>query len=146
MERWEIVERRVLVVVGIALIALAVWLATDTESVLFAVLLAPIIFWVFWQAFFEDKRGSSESVSGAERLLYGTYLWVRRVVLGGCALLLLVLAIVAFKTSQDLMAILLIAGLSMFVGWVAIFGAGDEKSMSDDLRTHRERRKRYRKL
>ena len=50
MERWEIVERRVLVVVGIALIALAVWLATDTESVLFAVLLAPIIFWVFWFA------------------------------------------------------------------------------------------------
>lgn len=71
---------------------------------------------------------------------------MRRVVLGGFALLLLVLAIVAFKTSQDLMAILLIAGLSTFVGWVAIFGAGDEKSMSDDLRTHRERRKRYRKL
>lgn len=34
MERWEIVERRILVVVGIALIALAVWLATDTESAL----------------------------------------------------------------------------------------------------------------
>lgn len=146
MERWEIVERRILVVVGIALIALAVWLATDTESVLFTVLLAPVIFWVFWQAFFEDKRGSSESASGAERLLYGTYLWVRRVVLGGCALLLVVLAIVAFKTSQDLTSILLIAGLSMFVGWVAIFGAGEEKSMSDDLRIHRERRKRYRKL
>lgn len=90
MERWEIVERKVLVVVGIALIALAVWLTTDTESVLFTVLLAPVIFWVFWQAFFEDKRDSTKPVSGAERLLYGTYLWVRRLVLGGCALLLLV--------------------------------------------------------
>ncbi len=145
MERWEVVERRVLAVVGIALIALDVWLATDTESVLFAVLLVPIIFWIFWQAFFEGKRGSTEPVSGAERMLYGTYLWVRRLVLGGCALLLLVLAIVAFKMSQDLTTTLLIAGLSVFVGWVAIFGAGEEKSISDDLRIHRERRKRYRK-
>jgi len=145
MERWEIVERRILVAVGIALIALAVWLATDTESVLFTVLLAPVIFWVFWQAFFEDKRDSTKPVSGAERLLYGTYLWVRRLVLGGCALLLLGLAIVAFKMSQDLTTTLLIVGLSMFVGWVAIFGAGDEKSASDDLRIHHERRKRYRK-
>jgi hypothetical protein len=145
MERWEIVERRILVAVGLALIALSAWLVMDGERAFFVVLLAPIIFWVFWQAFFEDKLGSTEPVSAAERHMYGTYLWVRRLVTGGIALLLLVLAIAAFKMALDLTAILLLAGLSLFVGWVAIFGAGRAKSMVYDLRIHRERRERYRK-
>lgn len=145
MERWEIVEHRILVATGIALIALSAWLLIDGGRAFVVVLLAPVIFWVFWQAFFEGKLGSTEPVSGAERLMYGMYLWVRRLVIGGIALVLLVLAIAAFKMALDLTTILLLAGLSLFVGWAAIFGAGRMKSMSDDLPVHRERRERYRK-
>ncbi len=78
MERWEVMERRVLIAVGIVLVSLSAWLVMDGERAFFAILLAPIIFWVFWQAFFEDKFGSNEPVSGAERLMQGTFLWARR--------------------------------------------------------------------
>lgn len=145
MERWEVVERRVLIAVGIALTSLSAWLVMDGERAFFAMLLAPITFWVFWQAFFEDKSNSHEPVSGAERLMHGTFLWARRLVIGGIAL---VLAAMAFKLARDgmgLTAIILPAGLSVFAGWVSIFGAGRAKSMSDDLKNHRERQKRYRK-
>jgi hypothetical protein len=77
--------------------------------------------------------------------MHGTFFWARRLVIGGIAL---VLAAMAFKLARDgmgLTAILLPAGLSLFAGWVSIFGAGRSKSMSDDLQIHRERQKRYRK-
>ena len=73
MERWEVMERRVLIAVGIVLVSLSAWLVMDGERAFFAILLAPIIFWVFWQAFFEDKLGSNEPVSRAERLMHGTF-------------------------------------------------------------------------
>lgn len=145
MERWEVIERRVLIAVGIVLVSLSAWLVMDGERAFFAILLAPIIFWVFWQAFFEDKFDSNEPVSGAERLVHGTFLWARRLVIGGIAL---VLAAMAFKLARDgmgLTTILLPAVLSLLAGWVSIFGAGRSKSMSDDLQIHRERQKRYRK-
>ena len=145
MERWEVMERRVLIAVGIVLISLSAWLVMDGERAFFAILLAPIIFWVFWQALFEDKSNSNEPVSGAERLMHGAFLWTRRLVIGGIAL---VLAAMAFKLARDgmgLTSILLPAGLSVFAGWVSIFGAGRAKLMSDDLQVLRERQKRYRK-
>lgn len=118
MERWEVMERSVLIAVGIVLVSLSAWLVMDGERAFFAILLAPIIFWVFWQAFFEDKLGSNEPVSRAERLMHGTFFWARRLVIGGIAL---VLAAMAFKLARDgmgLTAILLPAGLSLFAGWV----------------------------
>ncbi|MDH4427677.1 MAG: hypothetical protein QE495_14580 [Acidovorax sp.] len=145
MERWEVKERRVLIAVGIVLISLCVWLVMDGKRAFLAILLTPIVFWIFWQAFFEDKLGSNEPVSRAERLMHGTLLWGRRLVIGGIAL---VLAAMAFKLALDgtgLTAVLLPAVLSLFAGWVSIFGAGRAKSMSDDLQIHRERQKRYRK-
>ena len=73
MERWEVMERRVLIAVGIVLVSLCAWLVMDGERAFFAILLAPIIFWVFWQAFFEDKIGSNEPVSGASALCRGRF-------------------------------------------------------------------------
>ena len=129
MERWEVMERRVLIAVGIVLISLSAWLVMDGERAFFAILLAPIIFWVFWQAFFEDKSNSNEPVSGAERLLHGTFLWTRRLVIGGIAL---VLAAMAFKLARDgmgLTAILLPAGLSFLqAGFLSLALEGRNRS------------------
>lgn len=145
MERWEIIERWVLVAVGIALIAFCAWaLVYAQRGIIVLLLLPPVIFWVFWQAFYEDNQGTSEPVSGAERAMYDTYLWARRLVLGGIALALGAAAFGMALAGMDLTAILLVGGLALFTGWVALFGAGRSKSMSDDLQTHRERRKRYR--
>ncbi|XDF34182.1 hypothetical protein RBH89_18490 [Paracidovorax avenae] len=144
MERWEIMERRILVAAGIALMALAVWLVVDGERAFFAILLAPIVFWLFWQAFFEDKLGSDEPASCAERLLYGTLIWARRLVIGGIALALSSVAVMLAVDGMTIAA-LVPAGLSLFAGWTAIFGAGKEASMVDDRQRHRERRKRYQK-
>ncbi len=145
MERWEIIERRVLVAVGTALIAFSAWLLVYGERALFAVLLAPIIFWVFWQAFFEGKLGSGKPASGTERLMYLTFLWARRLVIGGISLAGATVAFTLALDGADFMAIFLPVGLSLFAGWVAIFGAGRAMSMSDDLHVHRERKQRYRK-
>lgn len=145
MERWEIIERRVLVAVGIALIAFGAWALVFMErGILFVLMLPPVIFWVFWQAFHEDKLGTSAPVSQGERAMHGIYLWGRRLVLGSIALALGAAAIGMLLTGQDLTAIVLVGGLSCFAAWVALFGAGKSKSLSDDLATHRERSKRYR--
>ena len=53
MERWEGVERAVLLAVGVALLGLCGWLAfvqMGPERFVGLALLAPCVYWVFWQA------------------------------------------------------------------------------------------------
>ena len=144
MERWEIMERTVLVAAGIALIGWAAWLVWDGEWAAFAIMLTPIIYWLFWQALFEDKLGSDQPVSRAERLMYRTFIWVRRLVMGAISLALLALTVMLAVDGMNLGA-LIAAGLSLGAGWTALFGAGKNASMCDDLRSHRYRAKRYQK-
>ena len=60
MERWEIIERVVLLAVGVALLVLCGWLAfagTGAEPFVWIALLAPCTGWVFWHALGKnDKR------------------------------------------------------------------------------------------
>lgn len=145
MERWEIIERRVLVAVGIALVAFGAWAVVRMQmGIVVAVLLLPVIFWVFWQASHEDKLGTVAPISAAERMMYGAYLWARRLLLGGIALAFGTASVWSLVKGMDFAMALPAAVLSGMAGWVALFGAGRDKSMSDDLAVHRARRKRYR--
>ena len=60
MERWEIIERAVLMAVGAALLVLCAWLAfagSGAERFVWIALLTPCTGWVFWQALGKnDKR------------------------------------------------------------------------------------------
>jgi hypothetical protein len=53
MERWQVIERYVLLAVGVVLLLIAAWLAffrSGIERFAVLVLLVPCIYWVFWQA------------------------------------------------------------------------------------------------
>lgn len=107
-------------------------------------MLTPIIYWLFWQALFEDKLGSDQPVSRAERLMYRTFIWVRCLVMNAISLALLALTVMLAVDGMNLGA-LIAAGLSLGAGWTTLFGAGKNASMCDDLRSHRYRAKRYQK-
>lgn len=149
MERWQLIERYVLLVVGVLLLGVVGWLAFFRSGVgrLAALaLLAPCTFWVFWQALYEDKLGSAEPPSTGERVMYGMWVWARRIFLGAIAISFAVpsVATMTWATTlhHDGLAALL-AFLSWIVGWVAMFGSGKQKSMLDDRAVHRERTQRY---
>lgn len=143
MDRWEMIERRVLVAVGIVLVAFTGWLIFESEQPGFFVFMPPVIFWIFWQAFFEDRLQEGRPVTIAERVLYVAYLWARRVLLGCVAFALALCAIFAFQQAQFLVALCLSAAAAG-ITWVALFGAGRSDSAVDDLPVFRERRDRYR--
>ncbi len=145
MERWEIIERRVLVVVGAAMLAICMWLAfvqSGPERVVWLALLVPCTYWVFWQAFFEDKLQSGAPVTWAERVMWLSWLWLRRVALGTIAALF---AAGAFHLAAGnaLGAAALLFVLAIVVAWVAAYGGGRHKSAVDDRRIHNERVDRY---
>ena len=145
MERWEVIERRILVVVGVALLGVCVWLAfvrTGSERFAWLALLAPCTYWVFWQAFYEDKLKSDASPSRAERAMWASWLWSRRVVLGAVAALFGVGAC-RLLASNALGPAAVLFFLAIVVGWVAVYGGGRHQSMSDDRRVHQERMRRY---
>jgi hypothetical protein len=149
MERWEIIERYILLAVGAVLLVLVGWLAfgcSGIERFLFIALLMPCVYWVFWQALYEDKLQPDEPPSAGERFMYAIWLWSRRLVLTGISALLAFAAVVVIQKGSSLHdygVVALLLFLSFMAGWVAVFGSGRQKSMSDDRAVHRERRKRY---
>ena len=149
MERWEIIERYILLAVGMVLLVLAGWLVfvrSGVERFVFISLLMPCVYWVFWQALYEDKLGTDEPPSAGERFMYAIWLWSRRLVLIGISSLLAFAAVVVIQKGSSLRdygVVALLFFLSFMAGWVAVFGSGRQKSMSDDRVVHRERRKRY---
>jgi hypothetical protein len=147
VERWEIIERCVLVVAGACMLVIVgrfffvgVWHPV-------VLLLVPIAAWALWQAFFEDKLHSAELPTATERVFALAWLWSRRIVLWAVGLILGGLSLVGLSGAHGLQSLvgplvgLTVAGLAL---WVGAFGAGHQKSTSDDLRVHLARRKRYR--
>lgn len=144
-ERWEELERYVLLAVGLCLLACAIWLLVfsgNPARLAFLVLLLPCLFWVVWQALYEDKLGTAEPVSVGERFMHGTYLWVRRIVLGATSILFGFLTWYAAQQGAVLSA-LFCAALTFVAGRVAMYGGGVHKSMSDDVAVDRQRTDRY---
>jgi hypothetical protein len=145
MERWERIERYVLLVVGIALLSFCAWLGimqTGPERFVWIALLTPCTFWVFWQALFEDKLKSGEPLSKTERVMWATWLWLRRVVFGTIAIAF-GLCVAYLLIKGEIRSAALLAFLSAIVAWVATYGGGHYQSMSDDRKVHEERMKRY---
>ncbi|MDD2176464.1 hypothetical protein OIN59_03400 [Acidovorax sp. D2M1] len=66
MERWEVVERAVLLAVGVALLGLCGWLVfvrVGPERFVGLALLAPCVYWVFWQALHTERKKSINALS-----------------------------------------------------------------------------------
>lgn len=151
MERWEIIERNVLLVVGVALLGWIGWLLLYRPSaagIAGGMALLLCAYWVFWQALYEDKQGSIERPSRDERVMFGIWIWARRLVLGCISGLFAYGALMAVQqayTVHDFVIILLLLFLSFMAGWVAIFGAGKSMSMADDQLIHKERAMRHRR-
>ena len=88
MERWEIIERWVLVVVAAGMLLAIGWCAWtgDSPSRWFGLLFLPLAFWALWQAFFEDNASGIDEPKLPERAMAGSWLVFRRVIAWGMAL------------------------------------------------------------
>jgi prepilin signal peptidase PulO-like enzyme (type II secretory pathway) len=148
MERWERTERVVLLVACACLLGASLWLAFTEEGVrlLLALVPLPFAFWTCWQALYEDKLGTAEAPSTGERVLHSVWLGLRRVLVGMVAAAFGSLAFLLALQSSTVGA-LLVAGLfgllALLAFWVAVFGGGRLRSMSDDTAAHRFRLARY---
>jgi hypothetical protein len=144
MERWEKIERVILVTLGVALLALFTWLFVTRGA--FAIVILPFAFWLFWQAFFEDRLETNNPPTSIEKLAACSWLLFRRAVL---ALVGLCFSAMAFwilshhQNPAELFGAAALAFLAFMAFWVSLFGGGRERSMSDDIPIHRRRKERY---
>jgi hypothetical protein len=74
--------------------------------------------------------------------MWASWVWSRRVALGAVAALF---GAGAFRmlASHALGPAAVLFFLAIVAGWVAAYGGGRHKSMSDDRRVHQERLRRY---
>ena len=148
MERWEHIERYVLLCLVAGLLGASAWFLFTREGVgrLLAIVPLPFAFWAFWQAFYEDRVTQRAPPTAGERFAAAAWLWFRRVTVGCVGA---VFAYAAFVFAQhavsagDVATVAAVALLSAVAFWVALFGAGRQRSMSDDLSVHLERKARY---
>ena len=148
MERWEYIERYVLLCLVAVLLSTSAWFFFTREGIglLLAIVPLPFAFWAFWQAFYEDRVTQRAPPTSGERFAASAWLWFRRITVGGVGA---VLAYAAFAFAQravsagEVATIAALALLSAVAFWVALFGGGRQRSMSDDLSVHVERKARY---
>ena len=149
MQRWEIIERYVLLLVAAGLLGGAGWLfivRTNPARATGGGALLLCAYWAVWQALYEDRLGSSEPPSRGERVMMALWLWGRRLVLGSISgLLALGTWLVAQRAHVlvDFGLVALFGFLSFVAGWVALFGGGRNRSMSDDRSVQAGRMRRY---
>lgn len=146
-ELWEIFERWLLRIAGIAFLGTSVWLflthRSEPARIAVGILLLPCSFWAFWQLLHESKLGTDAPVSSTERAMYSGWVWARRVLLGGVALVSAIGALLVLVMGGPLSAVAVMAAFAALAGWVAAFGGGRSQSFDDDRRVHRERARRY---
>ena len=148
MERWEVIERRVLIGVAVALLGASAWLLFSRVGVerLLAAVPLPFAFWALWQAFFEDRLLDDVAPSRAERIFAATWRCSRLLLIGGIAALFASLAVRAAlgaTSFHDFLIVCVFAFLAFMAGSTALFGGGIARSMVDDLEVHRQRKARY---
>lgn len=128
MQRWEIIERYVLLAVGTALLALdgrLLFLDTGPGRFAWLALLAPCTFWVFWQALYEDRLGTAQPVTRGERAMWRLWTWARRVALGTAAAVLATWGWQLAKAAVSPQGIGMAAALGLIAcvaAWVAPMG------------------------
>lgn len=145
LERWEKIERAVLLVAAALLIGVPVIRISLGYGTPLQLLCIPFGIWCLWQTLFEDRLDGDAPSSRTEKLYAGTWLWIRRFVVGTVAIVFLALAAyVSFHFKEgDLPGVLIATALGFFALWIALFGAGRGQSMADDRSVHDKRRNRY---
>lgn len=150
-ERWEIIERVVFLATTTFFVGLAAWLflvRPDPMRVFSGYLLSIFAFWTVWQMLYEDKLGTPAPVTRGERVMAAIWILHRALAVGVVGLVALVVAILeltSLRPGSDLWSFGALIFLAVSAGWVAIFGAGRSKSMSDDRSVHNERVRRYKR-
>lgn len=142
MERWELIERWLLVLVFASLCGTSLWLFLTERSILLVLLPLPFAFWSIWQAFFEDRIIDGELATKGEVLFATGWLWFRRLTVGGVGVVFGAFGVQAaiLGEMKPSLAFLFFAAVAL---WVAAFGGGRSSSMGDDHKVHLQRKARY---
>ena len=151
--------RKIFYAIAIGLIALAVYMALTSTSIVEAffkiALVSPIIFWAVWQANWGFKRskwgsehiGSEEPTpSFTERAFATSWLWFRRIVCGLGAVLFCIFGVQLARDSNWQFAAFFfcLALLAIAIGFVGSSSTGGYGGMpKNDLRSYLERKRRY---
>ena len=145
LERWERVERVVLLSFAVLLIAGPIVRLSLGGGNFTQLLLLPFGIWCIWQALYEDRLDNQTQTTFLERLLAFAWLWTRRLVVGGVGVLFLAAGFLAWRSSAQgiSLGIVAVLFLGVFALWVAFYGAGRARSMSDDREIHAKRKARY---
>jgi hypothetical protein len=144
-ERWERIEPYLLVVAAALLIGTPAIRFAFGHGGLVQFLLVPFGFWCVWQAFYEDRLDEGLPPSKAERFFAFSWVWTRRVTVGSVGLAFLIFSAYGLLHYQsgDALGISTALFLGVFSLWVAFYGAGRQRSMTDDREIHLKRKARY---
>jgi hypothetical protein len=145
LERWERVERVVLLSFAALLIVGPIVRLSLGHGDFIQLLFLPFGVWCIWQALYEDRLDDQTSTTFLERLLAFAWLWTRRLVVGGVGMLFLIMGFLVWRSSpqETILATVALLSLGVFALWVAFYGAGRSRSMSDDRAIHARRVARY---
>ena len=144
LERWQRIERVVLSVVAVLSIGTPILRFFLGYGVGFLFLI-PVGLWCIWQAFFEDLVDESTPPSVTERVFYYSWLWVRRIIVGGVGIVFISIGIYAIRHPSD--GGIAMAAFPILLGvlalWIGFFGGGRRGYGSDVLVVYRKRKARY---
>ncbi|MCX9158574.1 hypothetical protein OPU71_20875 [Niveibacterium sp. 24ML] len=145
MERWEIIERRVLLAIAVLTIPVPLVRFVLGHGGAAQLLLLPVGLWASWQAIYENTEDPNRPPSAVERTAAQAWLWLRRLVCFGVAGVIVGLGVANFPPAEPkaLWGLLLAVGLAFLAVWVGLFGAGNHTSLGDDREVHRQRKARY---
>lgn len=107
-------------------------------------MLALLFVWMGWWS--AAAASDNDGPSPIERIAAGIWLWTRRILCWGAALVFLGFAATMIFEGVELQhvpvffVVLLLGGMAL---WVGLKGSGHSESMRDDAAVHAERRKRY---
>lgn len=118
----------------------------DLPHMFFAGLVLMLALLFVWMGWWDDAVNDDDAPRWLERALAGIWLWTRRILCWGAALVFLGFAASMLIDEVELQHVpvffvsLTLGGMAI---WVGLKGAGHSKSMRDDAAVHAERRKRY---
>ena len=120
--------------------------AIEPPHMFFAGLTLMLAFLLAWMGWWDDVVNDNAEPSRIERAAARTWLWTRRILCWGAALVFWGFAATilaeGFETGH-LPVFLILAALGAIAIWVGLKGAGHSQGMGDDVAVHAERRKRY---
>jgi hypothetical protein len=120
--------------------------AIGPSHVFFAGVTLMLAFVFGWMGWWDDAVNDDDEPRWLERAFATIWLWTRRILCWGAALIFFgfaAWAIIGGVELHHLPAVFISLVLGAMALWVGLKGAGHSKSMQDDAAVHAERRKRY---